>query len=477
MSNKAKWQAIFSYFEEIASIPHGSGNMEKITAYCLAFAQKNNLQAESDAAGNVIIRKAGTKGYENHAPVILQGHLDMVCQKTEENTIDFDHDGLSLYTEGDFLRARGTTLGADNGVAISMIMALLTDTDAEHPPLEAVFTTDEEIGMIGAGKLDFSKLSARRMINLDAGGQDKLTVSCAGGSDLRVRVPLFREEVIGTKVTIHLRGLLGGHSGVEIDKGRVNAGVLAGRVLLETEKNAAFSLLSVRGGDKANAIMPLATIELVTKDKTSLLEAIEIALENIKAEISDREPQFAPQVITGEEDTYSVLTKTSADAVMHVLLSMPNGVLDMSAKIEGLVETSLNLGILNTEADEMIAHYALRSSKASALQALSKRLSKIAAYEGWEHEAFGYYSPWEYNENSPLQALYKDVYQEQFGKEPVVEAIHAGLECGLFASNLKGLDCIAIGPNVYDVHTVHEKLSMSSTEAMYHMLINLLKKM
>ncbi len=472
-----KPESVFRYFSEIAAIPHGSENMKEISAYCLKFAQEHALKAQQDDAGNVIIWKEGTAGYQDHAPVILQGHLDMVCQKTEGSSFDFARDGLQLYVDGDFLKAADTTLGADNGIAVAMILSILADTTISHPPIEAVFTTDEEIGMVGAGKLDFSQLKGRRMINLDAEEQDVLTVSCAGGCDFRVHLPLEHRYENGTKVTVYLRGLKGGHSGVEIHKGRVNGGILAGRVLHALTGRVDFSLLSICGGDKGNAIIPSARIELVTKNVRALSESLEEVLADIQKEILGREPSFKPEIVVGTAGEYTVFTEDAKKEIIHFLHTIPNGVLEMSAEIDGLVETSLNLGVLQSTEQGLMAHITLRSNKQSALLYLEERLVSIAAYHNWNYEVSGNYPPWEFKEDSQLQSIYKATFLELFGYEPAVAAIHAGLECGIFAHHLKDLDCIAVGPWMYDVHTVHERLSISSTQQMYALLLRVLEKM
>ncbi len=472
-----KPERVFCYFKEIASIPHGSGNMKGISDYCLNFAKEHKLTAEQDAAGNVIIYKSGTNGYHDHPPVILQGHLDMVCQKTEDSTIDFEKDGLQLYVDGDFLKASGTTLGADNGIAVAMILSVLEDNSISHPPIEAVFTTDEEIGMIGAGKLDYTKLQSRKMINLDIDEPDCMVVSCAGGCDFRVHLPISRIETRGTKITVHLNGLQGGHSGVAIHMGRVNGGMLAGRVLHMLAEKADFDLISVNGGDKGNAIIPSATIELVTKDVPIFIDVLEETLCVIKKEISAREPSFAPEYVVGAEENHAVLTDSTKSEVICFLLMMPNGVLEMSKEMDGLVETSLNLGILQTSNQELLAHFTLRSNKQSALQYLEKKLSAIAKFHKWKYEIYGEYPSWDFKEASVLQKIYRETYRDQFDEEIKTIAVHAGLECGIFSKNLEDLDCIAVGPAMYDIHTVNERLSISSTGEIYALLLRILEKL
>lgn len=469
-------ERVFHYFEEISSIPRGSGNMDGIATYCMAFAKKQGLKAVRDEADNVVIYKPASKGFENAETVILQGHLDIVCQKTEESQIDFEKDGLELLVEGDYVTANGTTLGADNGIAVAMVMAILEDKEAEHPAIEALFTTDEEIGMIGAGKLDGSLFHGKKLINLDAEEPELLTVSCAGGSDLVMQVPIQPETVQGTKITVTVKGLSGGHSGVEIHKGRVNSNVLMGRVLAYAKTAGDFRLISVNGGDKANAI-PLCTVaELVTENGAELKDKMTAYMEIVKSEISDREPGFFYEVTSGDEGVYAVMDKDAQKKLSFVLLAAPDGVQDMSVTIPDLVETSLNMGILKTEAENAIMHFALRSNKKTALMALEDKLCAMAEFSGIPVECFGHYPPWEFKENSELQKLYKETYCEKTGVEPKVVAIHAGLECGVLSDKIPGLDCIAIGPEAKDVHTVHEAVRISSIEEIYEIVKNLLKK-
>lgn len=459
---------VFHYFEEICAIPHGSENMEGIAAYCVDFAEKNGLKAVRDQANNVIIYKDAAAGYENAAPIILQGHLDMVCQKTPESTVDFLKDGLCLAVEGDFVKAEGTTLGADNGIAVAMVLAILEDPTLAHPSLEAVFTTDEEIGMIGASQLDFSLLKGRKMINLDAEEEDSMTVSCAGGSDFQVRIPVERTSCNGQRVTLTVQGLAGGHSGVEIHKGRVNAARLGSAFL----SFAGAEVIAYNSGDKANAIPNLCRAELCVTDAEVFENEVK-AFEERLQELRRKEPNAAFAVEKGEEGAYAVFAAPAKEALRKALTNPPDGVVAMSAEIEGLVETSLNLGIVATGEEALLLHFALRSNKEAALTALEETL-KTYFPAPWV-TTFGRYPSWEFKSDSSLQVLYKEVYEKQTGKPLKVEAIHAGLECGVFAAGLSGLDCIAIGPQLYDVHTVREKLSISSLERIFQILLNLLK--
>ena len=469
---------VFKYFKEISRIPHGSENMQAIANYCVEFANKHNLKSVKDSANNVIIYKNATEGYEDAQTVILQGHLDMVCQKADGYEIDFDKDPLKLYVDGDFLKAEKTTLGADNGIAVAMIMAILESDDIPHPALEAVFTTDEEIGMVGALALDTSLLKGKKMLNLDSEEDDTLTVSCAGGSDFRVTLPIERKGAEGFEAEIILSGLQGGHSGMEIDKNRVNADILAGRLLnaIYDPENAV--IISIDGGDKGNAIPNKCIIKLCVKEPEGFKINVEKTLEIIKNEIAYREPDFTYSVIIKENKLCDVISEKAARDIIFILNCAPDGVFTMSAEINGLVETSSNLGILKTKEADILLHFTLRSNKKSALLYLEekfKALIKVALSE-CTIETFGHYPPWEYNDNSQLQKLFKECYIEKHGKEPKIEAIHAGLECGVFTCAIEGLDCVALGPQLYDVHTVKERLSISSTENTFNLLKEMLKK-
>lgn len=469
-------QRVFKYFEEICQIPHGSGDMERIADYCVGFAKSHSLEYKRDKANNVVIYKNATAGYENAEPIILQGHLDMVCQKLEDRNIDFSNEGLQIFVDGDFVKARGTTLGADNGIAVAMVLAILESDEYKHPRIEAVFTTDEEIGMVGATKLDMSLLTAKKMINIDSEEENAVTVSCAGGSDFKVTMPIKRVKRLGTEVIVVIKGLKGGHSGIEIDKGRVNANILAGRFLNHMANAVDFDIISIEGGDKGNAIPNQCKIRLCVDDTEQFIKKSNNYLEIIKNEISEREKDFAPVVIIGENAEFEVLDKELRNHIIYALLCVPNGIVEMSASIKGLVETSLNLGILETDNDEITMLFTLRSNKKSAHIALEDKLKGFFGALPCTIEASGHYPPWEFKENSELQKLYIDTYKEVTGTTPSVEAIHAGLECGIFYSAIEGLDCISIGPNLFDVHTVNEKMSISSTEKIFNVLIALLAK-
>lgn len=468
---------VFHYFKEISAIPRGSGNMKGIADFCENFAKSLNLEYIRDNLDNVIIFKPATPDYENSEPVILQGHLDMVCQKTEDCDIDFEKDGINLYIDGDFIKAHGTTLGADNGIAVATVLAILESDTLKHPPIEAVFTVDEEVGMLGAMALDMSVLKGKRMINLDSEEEDTLTVSCAGGGDFTVNMPIAHEKKSGTAVTLAVKGLKGGHSGVEINSGRVNANLLAGRILDSVKKDCDFDIISINGGDKSNAIPNRCTAKLCVCDTIAFKTATEKVFDIIKKEISHREEAFNIELIFENQGEYDVFSTETRDKLLLTLLCVPNGVIEMSAEIENLVETSLNLGILKTDKEKTELGFSLRSNKKSAQAFLERRLGAFFASIGLGYEKAGFYPPWEFKSNSPLQKLYCEIYEKHYGKKPIVAAIHAGLECGVFSSAIDNLDCISVGPAMYDIHTTAEKLSISSTERLYSILTDMLEKM
>ena len=465
---------VFEHFEALSRVPRGSGDRKRIADFVQAFADAHGLHCVHDAAHNVIIYKNGSAGREHEPPVILQGHLDMVCQKTADSTVDFEKDGIEVYVEGDELRARGTTLGADNGIAAAMILTVLEDNTLSHPPIEAVFTADEEIGMLGAWELDMSLLSGRRMINLDAEEDDTLTVSCAGGSDFVMMVNVTREIVRGIPVTVSLHGLRGGHSGIEIDKQRTNADTLMGGLLMQVVGNGA-GLIAIDGGDKGNAIPNRCEAVLCATDADACAQAVSAYLDGVKNRLAATEPTFDYTVTVGQTDRLFAMAQADAMRVIALLNAVPDGVIQMSTEIEGLVETSLNLGILKTDGNDVIFHHTLRSNKLAGMELLESTLKNAVKGLADTVDTFGHYPPWEFKADSPLQQTFIKCYEAQYGKRPKVEAIHAGLECAVFASRLAGLDCIACGPSMHDVHTVDEALSIPSTQQTFALLLTILE--
>ena len=472
---KENEKKVFQYFSDICKIPHGSGNMKQIANYCENFAQKNSLQYIRDNADNIIIFKNGQLGLENAEPIILQGHTDMVCQCEPEIDFDFETQGLEILRDGDFIKAKGTTLGGDNGIAVAYILAILASTDIPHPPIEAVFTVDEEIGLLGANALDTSVLKAKKMINLDSETDDVLTVSCAGGQDTTLFLPFSTNTKSGTVITITISGLLGGHSGVEIDKGRVNANILMGRILNHLSTICDFDIVSINGGTKCNAICSNCVAEILSNNPNTIIAELKKYNEILYLELKSRENGLQINHKT-EEKTVLCLKDDAKQNLLNLLNIVPNGIMEMSNEIKGLVETSLNLGILKTDKDIVSLTFALRSNKKTAMKYLESRLISVAKSVNATYETSAFYPPWEYKEVSPLRELYKKCYKEQNGSDIKVEAIHAGLECAVFSSAIKNLDCISVGPNMFDVHTPKEKLSISSSVKTFNLLLEVLSK-
>lgn len=459
---------VFHYFEEIAAIPHGSGNTAAISDYCAAFAKEHGLACVQDSLGNVIIKKPATAGYEDHPVVILQGHLDMVCEKTSDCTINFEKDGLELAVDGDWVFANGTTLGGDDGIAVAMTLAILEADDLPHPPLEALLTVDEEIGLLGAAGMDGAHLDGRLLINIDSEDEGVLTVSCAGGVRADVTLPTEWMNNSWNTYKITVNGLQGGHSGVEIDKGRLNSNIVMGQFLdtLET-----YRIVSVDGGQKDNAIPRQTTCVLAaTKDITPLGEAF------TQAHRVDGDPDLTVTVEHTIAENHT-LTDESTRRIVDFLMTVPNGIVSMSEEIDGLVQTSLNLGVLKTEGDAVKAGFALRSSVNAEKYALLDRVRAVAESCGGKCESSGDYPAWEYNKESRLRDTMCAVWERLYGAQAKVIAIHAGLECGFLCEKLSGLDAVSIGPDMRDIHTCRERLSISSVERVYRYVCEVLKSL
>lgn len=472
--------SVFRYFEELCSIPHGSGNTKAISDYCVAFAQEHALRYMQDESNNVIIFKPGTSGYESSPAVMLQGHLDMVCEKEPDCNIDFTKDGLRLQVENGIISAKGTTLGGDDGIAIAYALALLDAKDIPHPPLEAVFTVDEEIGLLGAAALDCSPLQSRLMLNLDSEEEGYLLVSCAGGATATCHLPVERREVSGQEAVITVSGLLGGHSGTEINKNRANADKLLGRLLYELDRELDYDLIGVTGGTKDNAIPREATARLVinpeeAEDLSAFLSQWKAVL---KKEYAAADPDVTVSCAFGaQEEVFSALGESDKCTVVSALLLLPNGVQRMSSDIQGLVQTSLNLGILKTSEREVVASFSVRSSVSTEKTALLHQLTALMGVLGGTLDVNGDYPAWEYRQDSPLRDLMVQVFEEQYGRKPVVQALHAGVECGIFSGKLPGLDCVSFGPNMRDIHTTGEQLDAASVKRVWEYTLEVLKRL
>ena len=467
--------SVFAYFEKLCSIPHGSGNTKAISDYLVSFAQEQGIRYIQDSLNNVIFFREGTCGLEDRPTVILQGHMDMVCEKDADCPIDMRTQGLDVTHDGQYVFANGTTLGGDNGIAVAYALALLADKTIAHPPLEVIITVDEETGMDGAAGIDLSMLKGRTMLNMDSEEEGIFTVSCAGGAGTVIRIPVQRRPVYGPCIRLCVDGLQGGHSGVEIHKNRANANKVMGELLGRIQGIMPICLTAFHGGAKDNAIPRSCQATLVTLGMNP--ERINEIAAQLEQEIREKydEPNVA---ITG--DNVDAMGGNAVPAeqtakIVSLLCAAPNGVQAMSRDIDGLVQTSLNLGIARLEED-MIFHFSVRSSVEAEKQALIAKLRELCDFHGGNFTLTGEYPAWEYRPESPLRDTMIRVYKNMTGKDAQVVAIHAGLECGLLGQKLPGLDCVSIGPEMHDIHTSRERLGIASVERTWKFILEVLKE-
>ena len=466
--------SVFGYFEEICSIPHGSRNTKAISDYLVSFAKEQGIRYEQDALNNVLMYQEGTCGYEDHAPVVLQGHMDMVCEKDADCPINMDTDGLDIDHDDAWIFAHGTTLGGDNGIAVAYMLALLADKTIPHPPLECIITVDEEIGMEGAAGVDLSRFKGRTMINMDSEDEGIFTVSCAGGARSVIHMPVQRRVVYGPCVKLTVENLRGGHSGVEIHKNLANANKVMGEFLGRIQKLMPLCITKLQGGAKDNAI-------------PRSCEATLIPLGINVERINDIAQQLQDEIRTQFDEPYAIVRGDNVDAlggnalttectakVIALLNAAPNGVQTMSQDIDGLVQTSLNLGVMKLD-EELTLTFAVRSSVNQEKVDLLKRLQELAAFYDGTVSEMGDYPAWEYKKDSHLRDTMVATFTRMFCKKPEVVAIHAGLECGMLSEKLPGLDCVSIGPDMQDIHTSREKLSIDSTRRTWEFLLEVLK--
>lgn len=467
---------VFAYFEEITRIPHGSGNVDAISNYLVDFAKSHGLSCVQDEYKNVILTKEASAGYENEPGIVLQGHMDMVAVKTPECPLDLKKDGLQVAVDGDHIYAQGTSLGGDDGIAVAYALAILDDDSIKHPHLEVIITTDEEVGMDGARGIDLSGLTGRRLVNLDSEEEGYFLTGCAGGARVRCHLWLESGSREGVAYEVVVKGLTGGHSGEEIDKGRANSNILFGRLLWELSKVMEISLATVDGGLADNAISRETKAVVVIPESdgehfAGILDSIE---SDLQAEYRATDPLLQIAVHSlgkGEYSCAGVESTKRAAAFLHVV---PNGIQRMNPDVQGLVQTSLNLGMLKGDEKEMSAVFAVRSSLKTEKENLYEQLAAATFLAGGTYEVTGEYPGWQYRVDSPLRDKMVAVYEKLYGKKPVVRAIHAGLECGMFADKLEDLDCVSIGPDMQGVHTTEEKLSISSTKHVWEYLLALL---
>ena len=462
--------SVLGFFEDICSIPHISYHEKELSDYCVAFAKERGLYYEQDSLGNVIIIKEATAGYENVEPIIIQGHLDMVGDKVPECPIDMEKEHIQIMVDGDYITANGTTLGGDDGIAVAYGLALLDAKDIPHPRLEIVFTVSEEVGLEGATAIDMSCCKAKRLINIDSEDEGVFTAGCAGGLRAECKVPMQTKKAEGTLCEIKTTGFLGGHSGVEIDKGRANANVTLGRFLLYLKNKISYEVVSAAGGVKDNVIPKNACAVILVSD----VEALKAELQNfnqvLKTEYGKSDPDIAFVLTEQEKSAREVLDEVSKAKMLAALNGMPNGIQVMSQDLPGLVETSLNLGVLKVDGEMMEFNFALRSSFECSKEYLADRLKVLTEMLGGTISYHGLYPGWPYARESKLRDLCIKKYEEQYGSTPIVEVIHAGLECGILSQKIEGLDCISMGPNMKDVHTPDEVISISSIARVWEFL-------
>lgn len=470
---------VFDYFEQICKIPHGSFHEKALSDYIVAFAKERGFYCRQDERNNVLIKKPGTAGYEASPALILQGHIDMVCDKNADVSHDFLTEGLHIYIDGDYIKAKGTTLGADNGIAAAYMLALLDAKDIPHPPLECVFTVEEEIGMGGATDFDAFDLEGKRFLNMDTEEEGHLMVSCCGGRRMRMYLPAERMAADAQKKAYRLsiRGLKGGHSGADIHLQRASANVLMGRLLLELREKTDFDLVSVDGGNMDNAICREATAVVLLSSAEEGAAVLAQMQEMFRREYKDRESDILLAMEAVTEAVSQVLTAEVRDNVIALLQLLPYGVQTMDTNMEGLVESSSNIGIVKTTEEHIYIDNAVRGSVESRKNAICKKIAVLGELCGAEVVGVNDYPGWQYNPDSKLLEIFKEAWIEKFGKEPKVVAIHAGLECGLFAEKIPDLDLISLGPDMYDVHTPDERLSISSTIRVWEYLKMVLQKL
>ncbi len=488
---------VFKFFEEIASIPHGSYNVKAISDYLYSFAKTRGYEVVQDEALNILIKAPGTNGLEDAPTIILQGHMDMVCAKNPDVDFDFENEGLKLKVDGDDLTAIGTTLGGDDGIAVAYSLAILDDAQITHPPLEVLITTEEEVGMDGAHAFDISKLDGKYFINIDSEEEGIVYTSCAGGINLDASYSLIYEDLLEedyVNYDIDIHGLLGGHSGAEIHLGRANACVLMGQLLyVFSGAGVPYQLLKISGGEKYNAIPTSAHATIRIKE--SQLESINIVMKDfvtrVAQEFAEREPNILVDMTRSDEVFDKAICEYTKLSLVSALAHVSDGVCRMSEDIEGLVETSSNLGIIDMNDKGINLHFLLRSSKDSELDELVSviifvlrkgvytHVDDYSVEEGLKVMPYittsGRYPGWAYKKDSKLRDLTLSVYKEQYGKDMKAMGIHAGLECGIFAD--KGdFDIISIGPDILDIHTPRETLKIASTKRTYELLLRILER-
>jgi dipeptidase D len=472
---------LWKHFAEFLKIPHCSGNEKALGDYIVAFAESKDLEWKRDDVGNVVISKPGTPGHENSIGVILQGHLDMVCEKNSDVSHDFGKDAIAANLEGEWIQAEGTTLGADNGVGACAALAIMEDDTLIHPPIECLFTVDEETGLTGATKIQPGFLKGKKLLNLDSEDEGEFTIGCAGGADTQISLPLQKENADSENVyKVKLFGFRGGHSGIDINQGRGNAIKLLARILWQVSSaEVPFRLVSIEGGNLRNAIPREAWASVILdpslKDRFS--ESSEKAFEKIKEEYAAIETEASFSIERSDELVPMALTPDSQSKLIHLLFTLPHGVVAMHPEMEGLVETSTNLAVIHTHENNAEIICSTRSSVASAQQATRDNLVAISSLVDADVVLEEGYPGWTPNLQSPLLQTMKDIYKKTFDKEAHVAAIHAGLECGIIGEKFPGMDMISFGPTIEHPHSPDERVNIDSVEKFWTFLTNVLSEL
>ena len=474
---RAKKYTFWKFFEEICAIPHGSGNTKEISAYLVDFAKERGLKYVQERCGNVIIYAPASEGRENEEPVILQGHMDMVAVKTEGCEKDMSEEGLELFVKKGMLGAKDTSLGGDDGIALAYALAIMDSKTVSHPAIEAVFTVDEEVGMNGAASLDVSKLKSGRMINIDNEKEGEIITACAGGASIHCEIPVEWKTRVANSYELRVSGLRGGHSGIEINDNRVSAVTIIARFLAQL-KLVRTRIIEIEVGEKENVIAKSGLIRFIcSAPKPDVIDTVTFYADVLKEEFAAKEPDLKFDFkVLGENTEVTALHKADSERIMDALLAMPQGVESFSGSINGLVETSDNIGVVSLKQEALFVDVLVRSSSESAKQALCDKVIAVCMLSGGKAEQCREYPGWEYKLDSPLRDHAAAVYKELFEKEPELSLIHAGLECGIFADKMAKLDCISIGPDVHGIHTTGERLDIASAERVFDYLSAILEK-
>ena len=471
---------LWKHFQEFLKIPHCSGNEKAIGDYIISVAKRLNLDYKKDDVGNVVVSKKASEGSEDSIGVILQGHLDMVCEKNSDVDHDFKKDAIKTQIDGDWVKAKGTTLGADNGIGGCAALAIMENDDIKHPPLEFLFTVEEETGLTGATHIPEGFLKGKRLLNLDSEDEGEFTIGCAGGADSQVFLPFKKEKNTSDEIyELKLSGFKGGHSGIDINLGRGNAIKLLARILWNLSQDFSFQLFRIEGGNLRNAIPreSAAVIGIKTKDKDKVKEIIEEKFNDIKSEYKPIEPNAKYSLELYNDKVGEAINDEAKDKIISLVFGIPHGVVSMHPEIDGLVETSTNLAVVSTEKDKIQIICSTRSSTGSALEATRDAINAIVDIAGAEINREEGYPGWKPNLESELLKTLKKVYKDTFNKEPHVAAVHAGLECGIIGEKFPGMDMISFGPTIEHPHSPDERVHVGTVDKFWKFLINLLAEL